>query len=166
MFDIKKCSFLRRMNKLDSGSLGAIDGCIPFLCECVGVKNVLSVFDERNDYKYEWKSLSMSKAERVKVAVVMYVKSVSMDDYTYAVASFINNMNSIGNNISFRAHINGVLIQSVLFLKDKYRTTNGETNSLNVSDNYEIPGRGKINDIDLVGSFNISNCYYYHLLEG
>lgn len=164
MRDIKRYRFLNNMKRVGPEYLGAIDGCLPFLCKCVGVSKLSDIFLEENDYKYDWKSISMAEAENIKIAVIMYIKRIHIDDYMYSSLNFFKGFGS-DSVFSLRAHICGIGIQDIIFLKDKYNTIEGEIDDLKVSDHYEINNYGCIEGIDVEGSFNIRNCMYYHLLE-
>jgi len=149
--------FLNKLNKISDEYTGAIDKSYPFLCRYAGKDNLLKALNGNTD-DYRWASISAQEAESIKIATLMYVKFIYVGD----AKSFRIKSNFVDSGLLIPVSICGILVQSILFLKDKYKKIEGSYQQLNTSDQAHIRQFDvDVNNCTLCGNFNLKTCTYY-----
>jgi len=161
--------FLSSLIKIEEEHTGAIDECLPFLCRYAGKASLLQALRGETD-DYRWESISVDEAESVKIAVLMYVKYIHINSskssiFNINLIQLIKNASQSVKRPILKVSINGVLVQSVLFLKDKYKQGEGHHPSLNTDDQVYVKQlNANLSGFVLQGTFNLKTCSYYHQL--
>lgn len=159
--------FIKGLKKVSNDYIGAISGCMPFLCKLANEQSLKKALAGELD-NYLWESISIKEAECVNPAILMYVKHIHVDNNPRSMYSINNikqlkNILNIDGNMILNASINGIMVDTVLFLKDKYKTEDNGFSDLETNDKFYLSRLGsEITGCTVRGTFDLRTCCYFN----
>lgn len=151
---------LKRLKKIDRSYLGAIDGTDPYICEYAGKAPLSKVLKGKVSHWY-WKTVSANDVERSEIICLIFIKYI---DLNTSIRNIVGRM-AINQQKEDReivvASAQGLMINDVLFLNDKYRTGDGFFD-LTTHDQMNIRHLGQtVEGFSIRTYFNLNYCSYY-----
>lgn len=158
--------FLNKLKEVKEESLGAVEGCMPFLCKYCGNESLVDVV-RGNVKKCIWRSITVEEAESSNQMSVMFVKYININNAKHSAYNLLKVLAqhkavTLKSEPIIWASVSGILIEDVLFLKSKHRVSNKIQFNISTSEEVYIKHLGKtLNDITVKGRYDINTCSYY-----
>jgi hypothetical protein len=149
------------VKRISRNDLGYIEDCVPFIGRYAGNCPLNKVVRGQTDY-WVWETVDANVIDPNFHVIILYISDINIGRVV-GIKSYINILNQYikDNKGKILATIRGILINDILFLNERLKSTKELSFDLTTDD--EITGRdGTIfNDMKLYGTFNIKDCLFY-----
>lgn len=153
------------LKKVSQEYVGAVDGAIPYICKHSTSSSMDDILKGKTN-KWMWESVSGEEAEFMDPIVLMFVKHIEFNhkDNNPAILRAFNIKPGKNNRYPVRASIVGLLIDTTLYLKDKYKTEKLDLMKITTHDVIEINRLSydvNLSENYIHGCFDLRSCTYY-----
>ena len=144
--------------------IGAVENAIPYICKHSKLTS-LDIILNGSTNEWQWESVSTDEAENVDPMMIMFVKHIATNiKKNPALLSFLGVKPDKNGRYPVRASIVGILIDTTLYLKDKYKSDKLDLMQMTTHDTISIDRtllKANLHDSYIVGRFDLRSCTYY-----
>jgi hypothetical protein len=154
------------LKQVSQEHVGAVDGAVPYICKHSKSSSLDDIMCGKLN-EWMWESVSVSEAEFMDPIMLMFVKHVEFSHQNNNPAllkAFNIGPNKINNRYPVRASIVGILIDTTLYLKDKYKSEKLDLMKITTHEAIEINRLSyniNLNENYILGCFDLRSCTYY-----